>query len=431
MSMLFLDTPLYAQLAPFKNLWVAYSGGLDSTVLLHLLANSPYKSKLHAIHINHALSPNADEWQLFGANFCEQLGIPYHVHRVNFKRNANVEEHARQARYHVFKNILHADDCLLLGHHQNDQAETVLLQLFRGAGIEGLSAMNSWGELGKGTIARPLLEYARAELAQYAHTHHLQWIDDESNEDTHYSRNYLRHVVIPLIEQRWPAVTKNLARTAVHARSALDNLQALAHSDYPESLALPTLNRLHLEHLDEKRISNILRLWFRSHQIKSPGTQVLLRVIHELVYGRQDAIPEVRWGEITLRRHRNLIYLQGHDLTPETLCSEIPWEQFPHPLSLPHQQIIVAEPAPTGLQVPQHAQITIRFRQGGEKFLWHQQSKCLKKLFQEWNVPVWERPKIPLLYIDDDLAVIGEYAISDLFYGISAPAWCVRLRRVD
>lgn len=405
------------RLAQFAKLIVGFSGGLDSTVLLHVLASYPVlRSKLLAVHINHGISPNASSWQKHGEQFCHNLGIEFISESVQFDRSANIEEHARDARYAVFTSLLTEQDCLVLGHHQDDQAETVLLHLFRGAGIDGLAAMAESGRLGKGELVRPLLDCPRSQLEHYAAVHGLNWIEDESNQDVTYSRNYLRQRIMPLLIEKWPAVAGNIARTATHSQQARLNLDALAVNDYPELLSAQ--NSLSIEpllSLSDARITNILRVWLRNNHIQVPSTLTLQRLLHEMIFARTDAIPEVSWGEIVVRRYQQHLYLEKKNLLLPPSCIE--WTSFPSPLILENFCIrLQAKKYNQGLVIPQDAKIIVRFRQGGETIFWHGQTKQLKKLFQEWEIPPWLRERIPLIYINEQLAAVVGYAVSDLFF---------------
>lgn len=422
-----LNADWLARLDSFSQLMVGFSGGLDSTVLLHVLAAQPsLRSKLVAVHINHGISPNALSWQQHCAQCCQVLGIQFITESVQFARSANVEEQARIARYAVFSSLLTAEDCLLLGHHQDDQAETVLLQLFRGAGIDGLAAMSTLSHLGAGTMARPFLNYSRAQLAQYARVHQLSWIEDESNQELIYSRNYLRQQIMPLLVKKWPGVVATIARSALHCQQAKSNLDVLATQDMktssePDGLSSSSLSIDSLSNLNFARLANVLRVWLRNNQVQLPSTATFHRLINELIYARNDAAPEVSWGAVLVRRYQKHLYLDRKTSGTLPACSA--WSVFPSPLILAEAGIkLDAKKAEQGLVVPPGAKIEIRFRQGGEAFVWHGQTKQLKKLFQEWGVPPWQRERTPLVYINEQLAAVVGYATSDLFFSFS-PAW--------
>ncbi|WP_019217549.1 tRNA lysidine(34) synthetase TilS [Legionella tunisiensis] len=405
------------QFTHYRRIFVGFSGGLDSTVLLQCLAVEPTLfPKLTAVHVNHGLSPNALVWQEHCQQLCAALQIPLIIKSVEFARQSNIEEVARKARYQVFAQLLEKSDCLVLGHHLNDQAETLLLQLFRGAGIEGLSAMVVEKAFMQGNLLRPFLHYSRQTLENYARLNQLQWIDDESNQDISFSRNYIRHQVLPLLSARWPGIINNLARTSVHCQQAQANLDDLARIDCPalvqvsNQLAIPVFS-----HLSPARITNILRLWFKTNQVRLPNTVTFNRLINEVIHARQDANPQISWADVNVRRYQQNLYLLKRQVKFSSLV--IAWTSFPEPLDLGELGVLCTNVKDKGLIVPPQSKIEIRFRQGGEVFHWHGQSKQLKKLLQEWQIPPWLRDQIPLVFINGQLAAVIGYAISDSFYG--------------
>ncbi|WP_419421152.1 tRNA lysidine(34) synthetase TilS [Legionella sp. D16C41] len=416
------------QLKQCNSLYVGFSGGLDSTVLLYALISEPsLASKITAIYIDHGLSHNASQWQAHCEKICHQFGVAFKAHRVYVKQNANIEDQARQARYNVFHALIKANDVLILGHHQDDQAETVLLQLFRGAGIEGLSAMVDWRSFSQGYVARPLLAHSRSILEDYAKQQKLIWIEDESNLDCSYTRNFLRQQVIPLIQTRWLSLNTNLARTAHHCQQAQSNLYDLACTDYPNlneiknKLALEPLKKLNLA-----RKQNVLRAWLKKNITYLPDTKVFNRLIHEVLEASEDKIPELSWKDTCIYRYKNTLYLVKKQTSKNT--SSIRWPNFPEPLKLPYSLgFLKAIATSAGLVIPENAHVEIRFRQGGEKFYWHRQTKNLKKLLQEWCIPPWVRDQIPLMYINQQLAAVADYAISDNFYQSSTNS-CYQLQ---
>ncbi|WP_176713860.1 tRNA lysidine(34) synthetase TilS [Legionella jamestowniensis] len=411
-----LDTEFLEYLRRYNRIFVGYSGGLDSTALLHSLSTNPQLlSKLTAVHINHGLSPNALHWQQHCQLFCKKLKISLLIKRVDFKRDANIEDAARRARYGVFSHLLENEDCLVLGHHLNDQAETMLLHLLRGTGIDGLAGMPSRKVFARGEMLRPLLSHSRKTLEEYANFHGLAWINDESNENIAFSRNFLRHQVMPLLASRWPQVVNSLVRTSKHCRQAQKNLEDLAKIDCPElkgkSNQLPLDG---LSTLNEARLTNVLRVWLKANQVKLPPAVTFERLIFEVIKAKPDANPQVTWEDNCVRRYQDVLYLVKEVEVP---YSSLIWNSFPKPLNLGADLgILNVCVSKKGLVVPAKSIIEVRFRQGGETFVWHGQTKELKKLFQEWQVPPWLRARIPLLYINQQLACVVGYAVSDQFY---------------
>lgn len=405
------------RLVSYQRLFVGFSGGLDSTVLLHSLAAYPsLHTKLYAVHVHHGLSIHADTWQSHCQQFCDRLGIPLLLYSITFPRNANIEENARKARYQVFDTLLEKEDALLLAHHQQDQAETLLLQLVRGTGIEGLAAMPSMKKGLNGIILRPLLTHPRTMLEQYARRHQLTWIEDESNQDVSFSRNYIRHQIMPLLTQKWPSVLATLARCADHHQQAKANLRDLAYLDYPGLQEMPDTLRIDaLRDLNGARISNILRVWLQGHGISCPSTSTFNRIIKEVIQAASDAMPYVAWSKYSIRRYQNQMYLLKIPPATTDISSQV-WEDFPNPL-LSSRFVLHATLATEGVIIQLNSRVEVRFRVGGESFYWRGQTKSLKKLLQQWQVAPWLRDTIPLLYVDGNLAVVVGYAVSDQYVG--------------
>ncbi len=403
------------KLRTYRRLWVGFSGGLDSTVLLHLLLNEPaLLPKLHVVHVHHGISPNADAWLWQTKAFCVAHHLPYKAVRVQLKDTSNLEESARKARFEVFQRHVDTHDCLLLAHHQDDRAETLLLQLFRGTGIDGLASMQALRPFGQGFLARPLLEEPRAALEDYAKKHALTWVQDESNHNTHFSRNFIRHEIMPLVASRWPKASQKISECAQHAVDARHDLNALAYLDCPEL----ELHQTHLElralkDLTSSRLKRVLRAWLQHQSVCAPSREVLRRLIQDVILAQADANPVIRIDDISVRRYRGVLYAERK--LPTSEVEQLSWDAFPNPLK--HRgRIFSAEAAEAGLHVPEGCHVSIRFRQGGEKIRINGQTKSLKKLFQTWGVPPWQRDTIPLIYIDDVLSVVLDFAIADDYY---------------
>lgn len=408
------------RLQSYSQLLVGYSGGLDSTVLLHALASIPaLKHKLQAVHIHHGLSPTASCWQAHCEAFCHASFIPLSSHRVLISSASNLEEKARDARFDVFKTLLKSDGCLLLAHHQDDQAETMLLHLARGTGIDGFSGMLQMLPLSKGTIIKPLLDYSKQDLMDYAKQHGLSWVDDESNDNIAFSRNYMRHAVLPSLQKKWPHIAKNMSQCALHLQEAQKNLNDLAVLDYPEltqrlrHLPLPSLM-----HLSSARLNNVLRSWLSHLHIQAPSSKTFERLLSEVVYARVDGMPCVRWGDIEIRRYRQTLYVLKK--SEFHFLENIPWADFPSVLKLTPHESLVAVRATSGIYIPPDSHIEIRFRMGGEQIKLRGQTHCLKKLFQTWGIPPWVRAHIPLIYIDNELAAVLDFCTRDPYDDVPA-----------
>ena len=433
-----IDANWLARFAGFTRLFVGFSGGLDSTVLLHRLRCEPsLVGKLTAVHVHHGLSQFADDWLQHCQVFCTENDIPLIVRHVQLNQKANIEEQARNARFAVFSSLVCASDALLLAHHADDQAETVLLQLMRGAGVDGLAAMPAIKSWSNTLILRPLLSHSRETLEAYAGLQGLNWIEDDSNQSLVFSRNYLRHQVIPLLRARWPGAVGNLARTALHCQQAKRNLDALAVSDVQGvSLAEASLSLdgFHTESYD--RVANILRTWIVNNQVRLPSTEQFKQLMTQVLEASIDSQLSVAWDGVVLRRYQNTLYLlrvveKSHhvSLTEETRSCELrsksrvssvklTWCDFPNVFVLANEAgILKASLVEKGMYVPKDSVVEVRFRQGGERMLWRGQHKVLKKLLQQWQVPPWERDRIPLIWINNELAAVVGFAISDSYYG--------------
>lgn len=395
---------------------VAYSGGVDSHVLLHRLANLRITHPqliVTAVHINHQISPLATSWQMHCQKICTDLGIPLLIKNVDAKIKDNyqsAEEYARNLRYQAFAEVLPPNASLLTAHHADDQAETLLLQLFRGAGPKGLAAMPAKIPFAAGLLLRPLLTFSRTDLLNYAEQHHLSWIEDDSNLSTKFDRNYLRHEIMPKIKQRWPGVLQTLSRVAKHSAETDQLLQHLAAQDYRNisGSVKNTLSISKILELPEARRNNVLRYWLHDLQFATPLAHHLQQIYHTILQCRQEAKPIVRWDGVEIRRYQDNLYAMS-PLTPHDPTIILNWD-LTQPLLLPGN-LGTLSTTPSGNQSKINLQpITVHFRCGGEKIKIPGRSgtHALKKLWQEWGVPPWQRDRIPLIYFGEVLiGVVG------------------------
>lgn len=424
-----------------RRLWLAYSGGLDSHVLLHLFATHSIcrqHYQVHAIHVNHGLHENAETWQRHCQQICEQLQIPFYSHKLdlNLKAGDSIEAVARDARYQALRGwIIFPDDCLLTAHHQSDQVETVLLQLFRGAGPKGLAAMAKIMLFAAGYLYRPLLSIPRQQLLEYAQQQQLQWIEDPSNQQKQYARNFLRHEVLPILKKRWPGVEGTIARAARHNAAAAKCLSDLGEMDVIKvcgrgnALSISALQRL-----DLSRRQNVIRVWLQLQQFPVPTEKKLRQIFQDVCQCREDANPCVAWqyGErrVEVRRYRNEL----HALTPFAQVIdlkaidpiELAWD-FQKLLKLPGDLGELYATPVTGLGIRQDCVSSLQVRL--QRHPLHK-GRSLKKYYQKWDVPPWLRGRIPLLYDDHRLVAITGYGIhSDYEAGDDEPGWevCVDL----
>ncbi len=415
---------------------IAYSGGLDSSVLLHLCAGLERESfpRLSAVHINHGLHAAGGQWASHCVEVCRSLHVPCHVLQVDAtsKPGESPEEAARRARYEALRRVVQDQEILLTAQHRDDQAETILLQLFRGAGLAGLSGMGPVASFGKGLLVRPFLDFSRRSLHDYAVTHRLRWIEDSSNEEIAYDRNFLRHEVMPLLKKRWPGIAKTVPRSGWHCAEAQLLLTRTARDLYA-STKHPQRDTLLISKLlsyDEATRRLIVREWIRIRCKRSPSAAVMQRIVTEAVSAGADKSPRVCWQEGEIRRFRNELYCLSR-MEPFDPHAEYDWDGQCR-LMLPgsgwlesYQRSghgIAAAPWNSG-------HITVRFRSGGERcrLPGRRGHHALKKLFQEEAVPPWVRERMPLVYVDDELAVVGDLWLCEPFQGrCSEP--CIGLR---
>ena len=300
-------------LHPHRQLLVAFSGGLDSTVLLHqlvLLREQDPSLTLRAVHVHHGLSAHADDWVAHCRQICQQWQVPLVVHHVTLARGGlGVEAHARAARYQAFQDTLNAGEVLVTAQHQDDQCETLLLALKRGSGPTGLSAMAPSSAFAGSRLLRPLLNETRESLRQWALAHQLSWIEDESNQDDTYDRNFLRLRVIPVLRERWPHFSEAVARSAslcAEQEQLLDEMLAAELASLVAedgSLAIAPLATM-----SPPRRAALLRRWLAGQQAPMPAREVPERLWHEVALAREDASPCLRLGEFTVRRFQQRLY---------------------------------------------------------------------------------------------------------------------------
>ena len=416
-----------SQLAAYhsaNNIIIGYSGGVDSHVLLHLLANIPeLKHKLCAVYVHHGLQASADDWAVHCQRVAKGLGVKFKNLQINAQAlpGQSPEEAARNARYHAFKQILKENDLLLFAQHRDDQLETVLLQLFRGSGLKGLSGMPAAISFGAGILIRPLLEINQQAIKQYAQQHQLQWIEDPSNQDTQFDRNFLRHNVIPLLEQRWPSLDKTVARVATHCADSQTLLSAsakekmlLLYDKQKYSLSIHGL----LEH-DFVTQQWIIREWMSHLCARMPSQKVMTAILHDILPARPEANPVVQHDGFNIQRYRDNLYLV---LIPrkKDLSQVFSWEAGSESLSLANNGKLKIAKAKQGIakHIWQQGNIQVKYRQGGEKIALPNRSghHSLKKLYQEAGIPPWQRDVIPLIYINSELAAVAGYWISMKFY---------------
>lgn len=389
---------------------IAFSGGLDSTVLLHLLVNLAKTESLpalSAIHVHHGLQAAADAWPAHCQVVSDELAVPLQVVRVQVQPEASLERAARDARYAAFSAATLANDVLLTGQHRDDQAETLLFRLLRGAGVRGLSGMPVMRALGQGNLVRPLLDVTRAELEAYAQGHGLRWVEDPSNQDRQFSRNYLRHQVMPLLTGRWPQAHASMARSAAHLREAQGLLDELAQIDLAQASlqgefewsGLPSLEFAAIAGLSDARQRNALSHWLEP-LTRLPDTDHWSGWM-DLRDAGNDASPIWRLADGELHRSAGrLWWLSGQWLRAPVVSGD--WHEPSLALRLPDNgRVMFIGQTPAG-------PLQIRYRQGGEVMhLPDRGHRDLKRLLNERAVPAFVRGRLPLLFRGEELLAVA------------------------
>lgn len=419
-----------------KRWWVAYSGGLDSTVLLKGLVCINPSQPVMALHIHHGLSDYADEWQTHCQRQCDALGVELVVERVSVESGGRgIEDAARQARYQVFEQTLLPGDGLLLAHHQDDQAETLMLRLLRGSGPKGLSAMVDQRSVGAGVLYRPLLGLRRSTLEEQACQWKLSWVEDDSNSSLDFDRNYLRHQVLPAVQQRWPDFTGQWQQSAELCRQSDQLAQEVAGQDWQqmdwrqERLG-SSISLAALQTLSSFRRGNLIRYWLERQSLNPPERVHLQEVEAQLIGGREDSEAEVTWGAVRLRRFRQRLYLLPAGLMKQTTDVSLCWNGL-EPLQWGHWQLTLEEVEQGGFRLPAGG-FKVKARQGGERChpSWRDRSQTLKKLLQESDLEPWLRHQLPLLVVGDEIAVVADLWCCKGWEAVSEPGYRLRCEAV-
>ena len=372
-----------------KNIVVALSGGVDSVVLLHYLCKH-YPGQIRAVHINHNLSAYCKQWQSFCDSLCKAANIKLTSVNISIENTSNIEEIARKKRYLSLTSELSNNEVLCTAHHQDDQAETLLLQLFRGCGVAGLAAMPSSKQLHNAEIYRPFLELSRAQILDYAVSNHLGWVEDDSNHNLNFRRNLLRLEYLPNLAKVFQGLSANIARSAKHQSDALLLIRELAEIDI-KKLSLIANDRLQTDgliQLSKIRMVNVIRHHLKQLSYLSPSEKVMEEIIG-LIHAKDDAKSLVTWHNYEARRHQGELYF----IDTKTIKKINRCEYFDQFNNLPNFEI--------------------HFRKDGQRvqLKGKNHSQSLKKVLQEANIPPWERQTLRMYYLNGELRAmerIGE-----------------------
>lgn len=410
-----LSHQLQRQASGISQLVLAYSGGLDSQVLLHLLAPlcQQMAIPLTAVHIHHGLNPQADSWAAFCQQQCQQRQVACVVRYVHLDKQGNIEQRARHARYQVLADYITSPSALLLtGHHADDQLETLLLALKRGAGLTGLAAMQPERAFSAGKLVRFLLSISRQQLHAYAQLEQLSWVEDASNDDLQFDRNFLRHQVTPILKQRWPAFLQTVARSVQHLQDAVALADFYTEQALADCVAQDRLNVSQLNRLPLLQQNLVIRRWLASFGL-NPEAQWLNTLKQQVINARPDAAPQLQLGQYQLRRYQDNLYclaeLPPIDETANTILTVGEPLQLASGLgcfSWHASESLGALPVAATAQQFQVACgiLSIPFKPAGKV------TKPLKQWFKLWQVPPWQRTRVPLLLQNGELKLVAGYA---------------------
>ncbi len=405
---------------------IAYSGGMDSTALLHAVAGifgATGADRVTALHCNHGIHPDSNDWEAHCAEMCAQFGVGHASVRLDLGREGPISEgRAREARYAWFREQIGDHGVLLTAHHQADQAETLILNLVRGASLRGISAIQPVSEFGKGLLVRPMLGFDRDQIAAYVERKNLAYIDDPANQDLRHSRNYVRSQVMPAIENRWPSAAKRIANSAKllsQARHALDELamEDMSHCVTRGRGYFSEGDQLLVESIRELsrfRQVNMLRYWIRTTGFSEPEQKMLDNFIDRVVLSDSGS-GQMCWNECSLRKYKGALYLARTRRLPDS-DEQISWD-LKEPLEIASAGIRLSlvpafESGFLADLLPKTG--VVRFRRGGEQMTLGRctHSTKLKKILNQAEVPAWERSILPLIYFGDELAAVAPLAVS-------------------
>ncbi|WP_298440469.1 tRNA lysidine(34) synthetase TilS [uncultured Ferrimonas sp.] len=423
-----LEAALFSALDTATAVTLGFSGGVDSSLLALLLGRWQQRHPqvpCRLLHVHHGLSAEADQWLAHCQAQAQAYGLTFEAHKVQLQLGPriSVEAAARQARYQVFAQALAPAELLLTGHHLDDQAETLLLALKRGSGPTGLAAMATCQPLGQGQLVRPWLNHSRASIEQAAAALGLTHIDDDSNSDERFDRNFLRQRIIPQLAERWPGIKTSLARSAALCAEQQALCDELAQADY-QRCQLPGqgLSLALSADFSQARQNNLLRYFLRQHGALMPS-QAQLQQLAAMWQARADSQPQLDWGRWSLKRYLGGIYLLGRQ-APAPLSTH-PWQQG----QLQNGQHWLLKPCYDGPRLKPLAlsRLSVRYDlPGATKLHPHtrQQRRSLKKLWQEFQVPPWQRSQVALLCYDDTvIAALGYWLEQDFLQSEGVGWW--------
>ncbi len=398
-----------------NRLVVGVSGGVDSMVLLHCVSCLELTFPLLALHINHQLSGDADGWQREVEHYCSLRDITLITTKVDVAGAGGLEKAARIARYQAFESVLQTDDLLLLAHHADDQAETLLLRLLRGAGLQGLAAIPRTRKIGSGVLLRPFLKIEKQELIVYAEANNIAYVNDTSNTNVKFDRNFIRHNIIPPLKKRWPATISRCLETTELLNEQAQLLQEYVNQDYEKVVCKKerlgfSINLGSIISLSRLRQIAVLREWFRRLGENYPSRDQMEQII-KLTTAAQDAQPRLQLGQHVISRYDNKLYYLP--LLEESIEA---CELSDSYTAFNDGSCLEVRSSDCGLDAEKSYRI--EFREGGERChpYGRRHSQTLKKLLQEYQLEPWLRDRVPIIYCGDQIAAVGDLWVEKSFF---------------
>lgn len=416
-------------LPKLKRFWVGLSGGIDSSVLLHLCHTTcPKHIQLKAIHVNHGLSPNADQWQRHCQSVCKKLGVELITVDVAVnEQGKGIEDAARQARWKAYEEVIGGakglveHDLLVLGHHADDQAETLLLNLLRGSGLRGAQGMSHFTQRQIFSVFRPMLNIEKTAIVDFARHHGLNWVDDESNQDLYFRRNFLRQEIFPTLVKQWPAYASTMGRFCQNMQALNSVVDEWLQEDLVKVLDNDRLNLDVLSQWSLHRQKQILLYWLQQSTHYAPPASQLNEFVRQINSSKEADVGRCelrfsKWALIQSKRHLELIQQTQLDVT----AFHYVWDDLSKPIAVPEISAQLTSDAsndisnsPLLIRPPKiNEVVTVRSRVGGERAWpsYRGKANSLKKIYQEMGVPSWLRETTPLIFYDQELVcAVGQF----------------------
>ena len=394
----------------YSDILVAYSGGIDSTALLFFskkIANK-YNKNIKAIHINHNLNQDAKKWELHCRDFCKEVEVEIIIKNLNIILNKgdSIEEKARELRYNSIYNAMNKNTVMLTAHHLEDQSETFLYQLFRGAGVTGLSSMPIVKKIDQGFHVRPFLKINKNAISDIVNYNNLLYIDDISNDDTKFSRNYIRKKILPIIKKRWPSYSETISRSAYNLSESMKLNDDLAEIDF-QNFLMQEKNKINLDvrELDNYRFNNVIRFWVKKNNFRMPTSEQLISICKNVFEAGNNKTPFFSCNEYEIRRFNNYIEIMK-PLADHDPSKTYTWE-FKKNLIISNLSVNLSwENLESRLGYAVNTNVEVKFRQSGENIQFKESNKSLKDFMREKKIPPWQRERTLLIYIDKELKAI-------------------------